>query len=367
MPEEGNRVKIHIVQKGDTLWKIAQKYGVDFEALKKMNAQLSNPEMIMPGMKIKVPEVGGVHKGTPHVHHGGHKEVPKVHHKEVPKVHHKEVPKPVIKKEQPKEHPHAIYQPVLPQAQALSEIDINNYYMMNMSQLQTQVQQPLPPTPPPVVIQEEIVESFESPCEEVAGQYVPPVYPNYCYPAAPVMPYCDPCYPYPQQHVPMPIQQWVPQPQVQGMMMQPQQQWIPPQQQWVPQMQGPMIQPRQPLPAALPGMQNISMPETSQQWDEESSGFPQMGQNPSYGQMQQANYGTMAVPQYQQAMMPAGYPAMPQMPGDYGAGSPQAYPYRGQYAPVPQQMYPYGAAPVMPESAGTYAMPQQTQYGEDDE
>jgi morphogenetic protein associated with SpoVID len=51
-------VKIHIVQKGDTLWKIAQKYGVDFEQLKKMNGHLSNPNMIMPGMKIKVPTAG---------------------------------------------------------------------------------------------------------------------------------------------------------------------------------------------------------------------------------------------------------------------------------------------------------------------
>ena len=53
------RVKIHIVQKGDTLWKIAKKYGVNFEELKKMNSQLSNPDMIMPGMKIKVPTTGG--------------------------------------------------------------------------------------------------------------------------------------------------------------------------------------------------------------------------------------------------------------------------------------------------------------------
>ncbi|PFR25799.1 hypothetical protein COK19_14295, partial [Bacillus cereus] len=48
-------MKIHIVQKGDTLWKIAKKYGVDFETLKKANTQLSNPDLIMPGMKIKVP------------------------------------------------------------------------------------------------------------------------------------------------------------------------------------------------------------------------------------------------------------------------------------------------------------------------
>ena len=55
-------MKIHIVQKGDTLWKIAKKYGVNFEELKKMNSQLSNPDMIMPGMKIKVPTSGGTIK-----------------------------------------------------------------------------------------------------------------------------------------------------------------------------------------------------------------------------------------------------------------------------------------------------------------
>ncbi|MBH0230003.1 SafA/ExsA family spore coat assembly protein [Halobacillus yeomjeoni] len=49
-------MRIHIVQKDDTLWKIAKKYGVDFEELKAMNTQLSNPDMIMPGMKIKVPQ-----------------------------------------------------------------------------------------------------------------------------------------------------------------------------------------------------------------------------------------------------------------------------------------------------------------------
>lgn len=54
---KGDRIKlkIHIVQKGDTLWKIAKNYGVDFEELKAANSQLASPDMIMPGMKIKVP------------------------------------------------------------------------------------------------------------------------------------------------------------------------------------------------------------------------------------------------------------------------------------------------------------------------
>jgi len=48
-------LKIHIVQKGDTLWEIAQKYDVDFDTLVQLNAHLASPEMIMPGMKIKIP------------------------------------------------------------------------------------------------------------------------------------------------------------------------------------------------------------------------------------------------------------------------------------------------------------------------
>ena len=48
-------MKIHIVQQGDTLWKIAKKYNVDFEQLKSMNTHLSDPDYIMPGMKIKIP------------------------------------------------------------------------------------------------------------------------------------------------------------------------------------------------------------------------------------------------------------------------------------------------------------------------
>lgn len=55
-------LKIHIVQKGDTLWDIAKKYGVDFEQLKAMNTHLATPDMIMPGMKIKIP---GIEKAVP--------------------------------------------------------------------------------------------------------------------------------------------------------------------------------------------------------------------------------------------------------------------------------------------------------------
>ena len=55
MHRRGYSVKIHIVQKGDTLWKLAKKYGVSFDELKKINSQLSNPDLLMPGMKLKIP------------------------------------------------------------------------------------------------------------------------------------------------------------------------------------------------------------------------------------------------------------------------------------------------------------------------
>ncbi|GAK11300.1 SafA/ExsA family spore coat assembly protein [Geomicrobium sp. JCM 19039] len=51
-------MKIHIVQKGDTLWNLAKKYDVGFEELKAANTQLANPDMVMPGMKIKIPGKG---------------------------------------------------------------------------------------------------------------------------------------------------------------------------------------------------------------------------------------------------------------------------------------------------------------------
>lgn len=50
-------MKIHIVQKGDTLWNLAQKYGVDFEELLEANSHLANPDLIMPGMKVKIPTI----------------------------------------------------------------------------------------------------------------------------------------------------------------------------------------------------------------------------------------------------------------------------------------------------------------------
>ena len=54
-------VEVHIVQKGDTLWKISRQYGISFEELKRVNAHLANPDYIVPGMKIFLPAIQKTH------------------------------------------------------------------------------------------------------------------------------------------------------------------------------------------------------------------------------------------------------------------------------------------------------------------
>ncbi|WP_321999427.1 SafA/ExsA family spore coat assembly protein [Bacillus pumilus] len=130
-------MKIHIVQKGDSLWKISKKYGVDFQELKKLNSQLSNPDLIMPGMKIKIPSSGVPVKTG----HQKAKEMPKP--KEHPYV--KEKPKDVVQVQdtKPKEKPNepVPYVPPVPKIEqpAFPQVDVN-YYQTNLYQ---------PFTPPP--------------------------------------------------------------------------------------------------------------------------------------------------------------------------------------------------------------------------
>jgi len=56
MMRGGRILHVHVVQKGDTLWKISRQYGVSFDEVKRLNAHLANPDYIVPGMKIFVPE-----------------------------------------------------------------------------------------------------------------------------------------------------------------------------------------------------------------------------------------------------------------------------------------------------------------------
>src|SRR5699024_3369106 len=49
-------LRIYIVQKGDTLFKIAKKHKVTVEEIIRLNTHIANPDYIMPGMKIKLPK-----------------------------------------------------------------------------------------------------------------------------------------------------------------------------------------------------------------------------------------------------------------------------------------------------------------------
>jgi len=49
-------LKIHIIKKGETLAAIAAQYNIDLEALKRSNQQVIDPSMIVPGMKLTIPQ-----------------------------------------------------------------------------------------------------------------------------------------------------------------------------------------------------------------------------------------------------------------------------------------------------------------------
>ncbi|MGP7816845.1 SafA/ExsA family spore coat assembly protein [Niallia sp. 01092] len=188
-------MKIHIVQKGDTLWEIAKKYGVNFEELKMLNSQLSNPDMIMPGMKIKVPTTGGsIKKEAPIT--GTKKEMPKAEHpfvkekpktmpikEEIPKKEMpiKEVPKKEMPiKEVPKEKP---FTPKMP-TPIIPEIDINNYYSMNMTNVDVDVvdidiEKTIPQPPPKPIVKKEA---------PIKQEVCPPIIPYQPICVSPMMP-----------------------------------------------------------------------------------------------------------------------------------------------------------------------------------
>ena len=55
-------MRVHVVQKGDTMWLIAKKYGISLESLIAANPQIPDPNRIDVGMRINIP--GGVDMET---------------------------------------------------------------------------------------------------------------------------------------------------------------------------------------------------------------------------------------------------------------------------------------------------------------
>ncbi|MDR4889089.1 SafA/ExsA family spore coat assembly protein [Fredinandcohnia sp. QZ13] len=211
-------MKIHIVQKGDTLWEIAKKYGVDFQELKAVNTQLSNPDMIMPGMKIKVPtgtvhvkkeaQIGGVKQKEAQIHVAPKKEAQIQHpfaiiapqpfpvmeieeeEEEVKGVetgpYIPQMPQMPVMPQMPAAPPQMPVMPQMPQYQPL-EIDINNYNVMQQQMLPTPPQNVLPGMFAPE--EEELEEDFESqmPIMPQMPLQHPAMF-NNCVPMTPVMP-----------------------------------------------------------------------------------------------------------------------------------------------------------------------------------
>lgn len=67
-------MRIYIVQKDDTLYKIAKKHQVQVEEIIKLNPQIANPEYIVAGMKIKLPNEADYDRNQEEILEKQHKE-----------------------------------------------------------------------------------------------------------------------------------------------------------------------------------------------------------------------------------------------------------------------------------------------------
>ncbi|MFC4409911.1 SafA/ExsA family spore coat assembly protein [Chungangia koreensis] len=416
-------MNVHIVQKGDTLWKIARQNGVSFDELKRMNAHLANPDYIVPGMKIFLPDKAtGKKEEIVHPFNDGKPpktvvlsekekvvempvmetpkmEVPVV---ELPKekvvVKEKMIETPPMPKYSAPVQPTPIPQPIqMPHYHAIQYVPITkNFYSVQQSaHVQPAPVQPAPIQPPPTPVESPMV-------EEIVEEHVPMEMPMMtqpyftgpmcgCMPMPEFCPPVIPCHPfmhhfYPMAPMPMPYygspigMQGMP-----GMMTDQMMPGMMPQQ----MVQGvyeeemsPNFSPEQMMgnyPVQLPEMET---PEVAGQmavnpgpagWvlespnDEPSSfleKYEQQYQHQTPGQVAGA-YGYPATGQVAGAY---GYPATGQAAGAYGYPAPGQV--AGAYAPPGATMYPdyYGLQQGYPMAAAPYGynpymMPGQYGYG----
>ncbi|WP_117170422.1 SafA/ExsA family spore coat assembly protein [Paraliobacillus sediminis] len=295
-------MKIHIVQKGDTLWNLAQKYGVNFEEVKQLNAQLADPNQIMPGMKIKIPTSTKqvqqpVNDKTMHPYKDTSKKAQPVMYEDDTKKT-TQVKKQMPVKAEPMPMPQPIQLPNLPNFYSTNyniDVDIedndteisqhNFHYMEQPTQqqpVQKPVQQQMPPQPMPQPMQ----------------------------PAYHMMQPCMPCMP-PMQHMPCPPQHM---PSLSAAPIDPCQQFQSPQSLMHGQQQPPVYQGYE----AYDEMESssIEMPPMPNQYTQQPAKWEM---NPGmYGVGQQGN-----APMAQQNMMPNGFN---QSPPPNGMNMPQGMP-----------------------------------------
>ena len=193
-------MKIHIVQKGDTLWDISKKYGVNFEELKKANSQLSSPDMIMPGMKIKVPgETKQIKKETVVA-----KEVKKEIKKEAVKAQPIQTPKPlpVVQEDETAFIADITFEmPKMPQMPII-EKEVKNYTMIQFPEYKPPVKEKKKEEKK--VVKEEVAEkefvapeAYYAPVQEECYQPHPHMYCYYVHPCFPWYPAAAPFHHHP--------------------------------------------------------------------------------------------------------------------------------------------------------------------------
>lgn len=56
-PSYAKQGNVYVVQPGDSMWKIAEKYQVGVKEIIDANKQITNPNLIYPGQKINIPSV----------------------------------------------------------------------------------------------------------------------------------------------------------------------------------------------------------------------------------------------------------------------------------------------------------------------
>lgn len=355
-------MKIHIVQQGDTLWKLSKKYDVNFEELKQVNSHLSNPDVIMPGMKIKIP-TGGVPVKKQAVKKEQPIAVPQP--KEAPK---KEVivtaPKEEVKMPAPPP-PAPPVQPIqhqMTQEQHLHHMNMNFNVYKPMPAKPVPIQMPAPPKlpemkelpkvekPKPMPPKKELPKPPAKPIAEMPIAKPAPMAPppgfqmqQQCYPVTGVMPGCAPMVPqgYPQYpsmapavpygyQAPMgapmmgaPMGGYPPMSPMQGFgQMAPQMPYQPPPQQvpFYPQAQFGMA------PSVDMDFDDEDMPPTAPSGSMQVPPM-QVPQGQYWGAPNFQGYGDITM---QQPMMQQPQPMMP-----------QAQPWGYQQQPMPQQFNPY--------------------------
>ncbi|WP_256860456.1 SafA/ExsA family spore coat assembly protein [Paraliobacillus ryukyuensis] len=327
-------MKIHIVQKGDTLWNLAQKYGVDFEELKQMNAQLANPNMIMPGMKIKIPTSSKQVQTQP-TKDKTMQPYKDMSPKAMPVINEDDSkPAPNIKKTMPKPTPVA----PTPQMQPIQLPDLPNFYSTNYNIdvdyedndteiNQTTIQQ-MNETHKQAPIQQQPIQQAPQQQPMQVPMYHPPMMPMHpCMPCMPMhvmppmmqpwqtMPQGDPCEKYSTP------QAWM---QQEPMPFQPNEEL----------MESPSVE-MPPLPPQMP-MQQQSMPmPPNEYWQQPKQQM--WSQAPQQPMMQAPMMGANGSSMQPNMMPPSAYQSMPT---NAQPGMPM--PYEGNMQPYPMQgAYPY--------------------------